>query len=575
MAEQAYQKSNLNLQRSESGLRIFPNTVSGVLFLFVYYVLTIGLESGLIIFNIIEGTFAHPNCQLEVLIDDQVFPSYTTSKARTKVHQFGETGDAFVRELDMSKITLRLTEKSDDKGDEDQQHVISKLQGQTLPTLQQCLYTPTQLTMKSPDGTSSQVTVKLRYIPVKMTLDPSESINNMGTLRVDVLDAAELPAADRNGYSDPFCRFKLNGKEVYKTKTQKKTLHPAWNEYFEVPITSRVGADFKCDVYDWDLGDKDDFLGSTPLNLAVLEPFQPQEMTYKLDGKSGVLRLKMLFKPSYVSRSRQGSATFSGTFGPAGKVMGAPVKGVGKLGGGVAKGAGLLRRGFTNRGSSKNEPMDAGVNGAMNGESEAAPVQGSPTRTAAIVDGAGSPMTPHSRTKSGGGDSVYGGTPKGAEAGTASISVLSATGYPSGADVRVTIKMLGTKAKEVHKTKAVKSSSGTVEYSAESESCKTTCTADTQFQVSVVDHHTFGNSKDLGEGTFFVSDQGSGAEQSVTAGAGKVMLRSSFAASGAGYSESLKPSVSGRDSPDSKREARRSFFSRRDASGKAPPAETS
>ena len=541
----------------------------------IHCVLTIFPESGLIIFNIIEGTFAHPNCQLEVLIDDQVFPSYTTSKARTKVHQFGETGDAFVRELDMSKITLRLTEKSDNKGDEDQDHVISKLQGQTLPTLQQCLYTPTQLTMKSPDGTSSQVTVKLRYIPVKMTLDPSESINNMGTLRVDVLDAAELPAADRNGYSDPFCRFKLNGKEVYKTKTQKKTLHPAWNEYFEVPITSRVGADFKCEVYDWDLGDKDDFLGGTPLNLAVLEPFQPQEMTYKLDGKSGVLRLKMLFKPSYVSRSRQGSATFSGTFGPAGKVMGAPVKGVGKLGGGMVKGAGLLRRGFTNRGSSKNEPMDAGVNGGLNGDSEAAPVQGSPVRAAAIVDGAGSPMTPHSRTKSGGGDSIYGNTPKGAEAGTASISVLSATGYPEGADVRVTIKMLGTKAKEVHKTKAVKSSSGTVEYSAESESCKTTCAADTQFQVSVVDHHTFGSSKDLGEGTFFVSDQGSGAEQSVTAGAGKVMLRTSFAAGGAGYTESLKPSVSGRDSPDSKREARRSFFSRRDASGKAPPAETS
>lgn len=533
------------------------------------------LESGLIIFNIIEGTFAHPNCQLEVLIDDQIFPSYTTSKARSKVHQFGEIGDAFVRELDMSKITLRLTEKADTKGDnEDQDHVISKLQGQTLPTLQQCLYTPTQLTMKSPDGASDIVTVKLRYIPVKMTLDPSESMNNMGTLRVDVLDAAELPAADRNGYSDPFCRFKYNGKEVYKTKTQKKTLHPAWNEYFEVPVTSRTAADFKCEVYDWDMGDKDDFLGATPLNLSVLEPFQPQEMTYKLDGKSGVLRLKMLFKPSYVTRSRQGSATFStGTFGPAGKVIGAPVKGVGKLGGGMVKGAGLLRRGFTNRGNSKNEPMD--VNGGMNGDSGITPVvvspQGTPSR--AVMDGAaGSPMTPHSRTKSSGNGSVYGGTPGKAESGTVEMTVVSATGYPSGADVRVTVKMLGAKAKEIHKTKAIKSSSGIAEFA---ESFKASCAADTQFQVSVVDHHTFGGSKDLGEGTFFASDQGSGAEQSVAAGAGKVLLKTSFAASaaGAGYAESLKPSVSGRESPDSKRESRRSFFSRRDVSGKTPAAD--
>lgn len=71
-----------------------------------------------------------------------------------------------------------------------------------------------------------------------MELDPSESFNNSGTLRVDVLDAADLPAADRNGYSDPYCKFFLDGKEVYKTATQKKTLHPAWNEFFEVQVSS-------------------------------------------------------------------------------------------------------------------------------------------------------------------------------------------------------------------------------------------------------------------------------------------------------------------------------------------------
>ena len=60
-----------------------------------------------------------------------------------------------------------------------------------------------------------------------MALDPSESINNMGKLRVDVLDASDFPSADRNGYSDPYCKFELNGKDVFKTKVQKKTLQPA------------------------------------------------------------------------------------------------------------------------------------------------------------------------------------------------------------------------------------------------------------------------------------------------------------------------------------------------------------
>lgn len=77
---------------------------------------------------------------------------------------------------------------------------------------------------------------------------------------------------------------------------------------------------------DWDMGDKDDLLGEAAINLNLLEPFKPQEIVLTLDGKSGVLRLKMLFKPDYVTRSRQGSSTFSGTFAAPGKIVGAPVK---------------------------------------------------------------------------------------------------------------------------------------------------------------------------------------------------------------------------------------------------------
>ena len=48
-------------------------------------------------------------------------------------------GDAFVRELDVSKITLRLREKLDKKGDQDSDNVIAKLQGDTIDVLQRCL----------------------------------------------------------------------------------------------------------------------------------------------------------------------------------------------------------------------------------------------------------------------------------------------------------------------------------------------------------------------------------------------------------------------------------------------------
>lgn len=536
-------------------------------------------------FKIIEGTFGHSDVQLEVLMDDMVFPSYISGKVKQRTQAFGEIGDAFVRELDVSQITLRLSEKTDKKGEGDGEHVIAKLKGPTLTTLQQCLNRPTELTLKGTDGFPSKVTVSLRYLPVKMTLDPSESINNMGTLRVDVLDAADLPSADRNGFSDPYCKFKLNGKEIFKTKVQKKTLHPAWNEFFETPVASRTAADFKCEVFDWDFGDKADHLGTSKIDLTQLQPFQPAEIAYGLDGKSGTVRLKLLFKPDYIQRSRQGSSTFSGTFAPAGKVVGAPVKGVGivggAVGGGVVKGASFLKRGFT-KGRTSRENTSVDTNGSLGNSSSvegglkpSTPL-GTPNRSSMIIDG--SPGTPgsHGRTKSFGSNLGAPGPARGAETGSASLTIISASDYPPSADVRVYVKMTGSKgSKEVHKTKSIKSNTGLVEYSAEHETFKVNCSADTQFQVVVKDHRIF-NDEVLGEGMFFLADQGSGATQSVKAGAGTVSLRSQFTAAD-NASESLRPSTpSGRDSPDSKRGVRRSLLSKRDFSGKhTPPADKS
>ena len=55
-------------------------------------------------------------------------------------------GDAFVRELEFSKVTLRLKHKEDRKGDGDnEEHTIAKLQGNTIDVLQRCLVGPSDL----------------------------------------------------------------------------------------------------------------------------------------------------------------------------------------------------------------------------------------------------------------------------------------------------------------------------------------------------------------------------------------------------------------------------------------------
>jgi hypothetical protein len=281
----------------------------------------------------------------------------------------------------------------------------------------------------------------------------------------------------------------------------------------------------------------------------------------------------MLFKPDYVVRTRQGTSTFSGTFAPAGKVVGAPVKGIGKVGGGVVKGASFIRHGFSrNKGSKDDTPSS--LNGtAETLEAPETPRVATPAKDGlSTLDGSTTPATPvspspimHLRTKSN--HSTITGA-KGGETGTANFTVVSAAGFPPKADVQVVIKVVGPKgSKEVHKSKAIKSASGTVDFDENQESFKVPCSADTQFVVQVKDHDML-RSKDLGEAMFFVSDQGTGSDQTIKAGAGTVTLRSSFAASNGVAADGLRPVTSGRDSPDSKRDGRRSFFGRRDFSGK-------
>ena len=48
-------------------------------------------ESGLLIFHLIEGTLATSDVLVEVLMDDMVFPSYSSAKVRSKHTQFGES----------------------------------------------------------------------------------------------------------------------------------------------------------------------------------------------------------------------------------------------------------------------------------------------------------------------------------------------------------------------------------------------------------------------------------------------------------------------------------------------------
>lgn len=521
-------------------------------------------NSGLLIFKLIEGQFAKTDTHIDIVMDDMLYPAYSSSKIKSKNVKLEEISDAVVRELDFSKVTIRLRESSKDK-EHDEDDIVAKLTGQTQQTLRKCLNAPQTFTLKHNNGDTSKITISLKYIPILMTLDPSESINNMGTLRVDLMDAANLPAADRSGKSDPFCVFELNDEKVFKSKVQKKTLHPVWNEYFETKVPSRTAADFIMKVYDWDLAGDADFLGQAKLDLSSLEPFQPKLTVVKLTGKNGVsgdfgeVRLRFLFKSDYVVRSRQGSSTFSGTFAVPGKIVtgvaGAPIKGVGLAASGIGKGASFLKRGVFGKNKSvelvaEEQEIEAAVaNGGgirATGDGSLQTVDSYNTPQISLDSSAEVHMEQdpsaaekaslsadrhHRRSKSGA--SVKSTSPArpntsgSIDQGVATIRLVSASGFPA-ANLRGRIRLLGGKNKEILKSRSQKSSTGDATWD---ETCTVTCTPDQQFKLIVEDDHTFID-KVLGEGMFVVDDTGTGKDTVVRVGEGHVVLRTSFAMNG-------------------------------------------
>lgn len=357
-------------------------------------------------------------------------------------------------------------------------------------------------------------------------------------MKVEVLSASDLPSADRNGYSDPYCKFRLNDVKVHETDKKKKTLNPIFNESFSVAVKSRTASTFLVEVWDWDFGDKDDFLGKAIIDLNTLEPFTRKEFDIPLDGKSGSLKLAMVFNPSYITRARHGDSTFHGTLTGVGKVASTPVKTVGKVGGavggvvggGVIKTGSFLGKSFRRRKSRSGNDMEDGEETGSGGTPEGAETP--PVPVLPSIETQSPEMSAHQRAASASRVSISGHSANGtAESGTASITMLSTSGFPPKANIRVHVILdSGKNPKEVHKTKAIKSSSGEVKF--EGESFKVPCTADSPFRLLVKDHSTFGHDDELGEGHFFIADQGPGSDQVVrmTKGEGKVILRSVFQA---------------------------------------------
>ncbi|KFP89526.1 Synaptotagmin-2, partial [Apaloderma vittatum] len=113
-----------------------------------------------------------------------------------------------------------------------------------------------------------------RAISLRTPLSPLQ-------LTVGILQAAELPALDMGGTSDPYVKVFLlpDKKKKYETKVQKKTLNPAFNETFtfKVPYQELGGKTLVMAIYDFDRFSKHDIIGEVKVPMNTVDLGQPIE----------------------------------------------------------------------------------------------------------------------------------------------------------------------------------------------------------------------------------------------------------------------------------------------------------
>ncbi|XP_028969941.2 multiple C2 and transmembrane domain-containing protein 2 isoform X3 [Esox lucius] len=120
-------------------------------------------------------------------------------------------------------------------------------------------------------------------------------------LNIKLKEGRSLVIRDRCGTSDPYVKFKLDGKTIYKSKVVYKNLNPTWNESFSVPIRD-LAQRLYIKVYDRDLT-MDDFMGSSYVLLSDLELEKTCQLSLRLDDPNsleddmGVIMLDMCLSP--------------------------------------------------------------------------------------------------------------------------------------------------------------------------------------------------------------------------------------------------------------------------------------
>lgn len=308
-------------------------------------------KSGVLIFEVKNVLVSKTGCYLQVFFDNHGLHDYVTPKLKEKNNSINTTGDVIIKEMDWSKAHFRLSKKKDNNRAE------KSVAEATLPVSQ--LFRNAYgkpMTIDLEGSSNAQVKIQVSWIPIIYTtaIPPQDTSDNIGKVKIQVLDAEDLPAGDRNGKSDPYVKLYLNTDKdsFFKSKKVKKTLNPTWNESTEVATPNRYDSVIRVKCYDWDVGpDQDDLLGIGEMSLQDVNKDEEidldVELMDELEKPAGVVHFRVGFRPEFILNVCPESSTNIGEAFGAVSAVGGIGKGVGKgVGKGLGKGVGTVGKGI-------------------------------------------------------------------------------------------------------------------------------------------------------------------------------------------------------------------------------------
>ncbi|XP_063679477.1 multiple C2 and transmembrane domain-containing protein 1-like isoform X2 [Bolinopsis microptera] len=148
--------------------------------------------------------------------------------------------------------------------------------------------------------------LKMDEREVPRSTSPFQEKHLTGILSITLVEASNLRPMNKDGSSDPYCKFKL-GHQKHKSKVLRRTLDPVWKERFEIRVYSDSSSILEISVYDYEeFGFSDNFIGSIEVDIVEFEESKTYKKELELEKNGG--RLVCIFNLSRIDESSADSS---------------------------------------------------------------------------------------------------------------------------------------------------------------------------------------------------------------------------------------------------------------------------